>query len=113
MQAGGIFRGALARQPQGIRNFYKMKQDAFSHPLIDIVVPDLGTGSEPVRLLNWLVPVNAQIIPGERLVELLTHGTLLYLESLCAGTLVEQRALPGTPVQVGDVLGTIQELRQE
>ncbi|WP_437227835.1 biotin/lipoyl-containing protein [Planctomicrobium sp. SH661] len=84
-----------------------MKQDAFSQSQFDVVCPDPGTGCDPILLINWLVPVASNVIPGERLAELLTGGVLLHLEALYEGVLVEQSIPPGTQVHPGDVLGRI------
>jgi pyruvate/2-oxoglutarate dehydrogenase complex dihydrolipoamide acyltransferase (E2) component len=83
-----------------------MRQDAFSRS-IELTVPELGAQGDPIQMVNWLVPVGARVISGERIVELLTQGTLLQLEASVDGVLAEQSARPGTFVQTHDVIGRI------
>jgi pyruvate/2-oxoglutarate dehydrogenase complex dihydrolipoamide acyltransferase (E2) component len=83
-----------------------MRQDAFSRT-VDLIVPELGAKGAPIHLVNWLVPPRAAVISGERIVELLTQGTLLQLEAAVDGILIEQRVSPGTLVQTNDVIGQI------
>jgi len=85
-----------------------MKQDTFSHHEIDIVVPELGPGSEPVRFVMWLVAPGARVIPGERLAEICTHGVVFHLEAEHEGVLQKQLVYPDTTIHAGDILGTLQ-----
>jgi len=93
-------------------NFYKMKQDTFSERHVDLVVPDLGTGREPLRMILWLIPLGAEVIPGERIAELGTPGIVFHLEAEHAGTLVHQFVRPDDPLKPGQVLGSLR-LSQE
>lgn len=84
-----------------------MKQDTFSAREIDIVLPDLGPGSEPIRFVMWLVPVGANVIPGERLAELCTQGIVFHLEAEHEGLLQKQLVRLDALLHPGDVLGTL------
>lgn len=84
-----------------------MKQAPFEE-LIDVVVPDLGTHGAPIEFVTWLVPVQANVICGERIAELLVRGILFHLEAPVGGTLSMLRVAPGTVVSEGDVLAQIQ-----
>ncbi len=84
-----------------------MKQDPFAAGRIQVVIPDLGTDGRPIRLVNWLVPTGASVIPGERLAELLAEGTVFQLEAPAEGRLSRRRAASGKLLAPGDVIATI------
>jgi len=84
-----------------------MTQAPFSSHLFDIVAPELGEGCETVQFVMWLVPVGTQVIPGERIAEILTQGILLQLEVDVEGVLVQQLIQPGMSIQPGKILGVI------
>ena len=85
-----------------------MRQDPFpSRSLQDVLVPDLGAGDEPIRFVTWLVP-GASVIPGERIAELLTAGSVFHLEAAAEGVLVDRRAQPGDSVASGAVIARIE-----
>ncbi len=46
----------------------------------------------PVRVSLWLVPEGAEVLEGDRVVELLAGGAIIDLESPVAGRLVVQLA---------------------
>jgi len=73
----------------------------------DLAAPELGAATERIQFVHWLVPVGANVIPGERVAELITSGVLILLEANREGTLVEQIACPGEQIFVGTVLGRI------
>lgn len=84
-----------------------MKQEAFDPQLVNVTVPELGAGADSIRLVTWLVPVRARVIPGERIAELLTQGSVFQLESPAEGTVWAQLAAPGETVRVGQPIATI------
>lgn len=84
-----------------------MKQEAFDPRLVNVTVPELGAGADSIRLVTWLVPVKARVIPGERIAELLTQGAVFQLEAPAEGTLWAQLAAPGEAVHAGQSIATI------
>ncbi|MCA8998606.1 MAG: lipoyl domain-containing protein [Planctomycetaceae bacterium] len=85
----------------------EMRQEALSRDVYPLQIPDLGT-VQPIRLVNWLVRSGAQVIPGERLAELLTDGVVFHLESPVAGKFKSPRATPGQIVAPGDRVAMIE-----
>lgn len=90
-----------------LRNFYKMKQDTFSSREIDIVLPDLGPETGPIRFIMWLVPEGSKVIPGERLAEICSQGIVFLLEAEHQGILQKHLARPEDTLLPGAVLGTL------
>ena len=80
-----------------------MQTDAHSRrePL---VVPECGVMGVTVRVSLWLVPEGADVLEGDRVVELLAGGATLDLESPVAGRLVthlvdeDEVVAPGTVI---------------
>ena len=55
-----------------------------------LTVPDCGVIGVPVRVSLWLVPEGADVLEGDRVVELLIGGATIDLESPVAGRLAAQ-----------------------
>ena len=72
-----------------------------------ITVPELGSGSEPLRVSAWLVDVGQPVIAGDRLVEVLIPGITFDIEAVQTGELVEVLRAVDAIVAPGDVLGWI------
>ncbi len=72
-----------------------------------ITVPDLGSGSEAVRVSAWLVDVGQTVIAGDRVVEVLVPGITFDIEAAQSGELVEVTRPVDAIVTRGDVLGWI------
>lgn len=89
-----------------LRDDGPMRQDAFDE-MVDVTVPELGTAGLPVEFVTWLVLPEAEVIPGERIAELLTHGILFHLEAPAAGVLTDIRVSTGMTVQEQDTLARI------
>ncbi len=58
----------------------------------------------PVRVSLWLVPEGAEVLEGDRVVELLAGGAIIDLESPVAGRLVAQLADEDEVVTPGMVI---------
>ena len=71
-----------------------------------LVVPECGVVAMPLRVSLWLVAEGAEVLDGERVVELLAGGGTLDLESPVTGRLLRQlvdedeTVTPGTPIAV-------------
>ena len=76
------------------------------HP---IILPDLGLADSPVKLSLWLTPLHAQVVEGDRVVELVSGEVTVDLPAPVTGQLVEQLAGEDDILEVGQQLGTIQE----
>ena len=62
-----------------------------AHPRREsLAVPECGVMGVPVRVSLWLVPEGADVLEGDRVVELLVGGATIDLESPVAGRLVAQ-----------------------
>ena len=72
-----------------------------------ITVPELGSGSESVRVSAWLVEVGQTVIAGDRVVEVLVPGVTCDIEAARTGELVEVTRPVDAVVAPGDVLGWI------
>jgi len=78
-----------------------MQPDA--HPRREpLAVPDCGMMGVPVRVSLWLVPEGADVLEGDRVVELLAGGAAMDLEAPVAGRvvaqLVDEAVTPGTVI---------------
>ena len=76
---------------------------------VAIVMASLGYDMESGKVVGWLKAVGDQVQRGEPIVEVETDKTTLEMESLQSGTLVEIVADAGTEVEVGAVIGYIDE----
>ena len=76
----------------------------------DIVMPDLGLGSEPVAVSLWLVDVGAVVSRGDRLLEVAADGVTVDIPSPAGGTLKVVFVYEDDRVTPGMRLGTIEVL---
>lgn len=76
----------------------------------DIVMPDLGLGSEPVAVSLWLVDVGAVVSRGDRLLEVAADGVTVDIPSPAGGTLQAVFVYEDDRVTPGMRLGTIEVL---
>jgi pyruvate/2-oxoglutarate dehydrogenase complex dihydrolipoamide acyltransferase (E2) component len=76
-----------------------------AHPRREpLAVPECGLMGVPVRVSLWLVPEGAEVLEGDRVVELLAGGAIIDLESPVAGRLVAQLADEDEVVTPGMVI---------
>ncbi|WP_437203982.1 biotin/lipoyl-containing protein [Planctomicrobium sp. SH664] len=85
-----------------------MDQDPFPNSPVDVTLPEVGAGAEPIRFVTWLVPEGARVIPGERIAELVTQGIVWQLDASTYGRIGKFQVHPGRIVQAGDVLAQIE-----
>ena len=71
---------------------------------IPIIVPDLGTGNEPVRLSAWFVDAGDLVLAGDLIAEVLIPGVTFDIMSESAGRVIEIQADIDSTIQAGDVL---------
>ncbi len=76
----------------------------------EIIVPELGESVVEATVTNWLKNQGERVSVGEPIVELETDKVDLEIGAAQNGTLGEIRVETGEDVQVGDVLGVIEDL---
>lgn len=69
-----------------------------------LAVPECGVIGMPLRLSLWLVPEGADVVEGDRVVELLAGGATIDLESPVSGRLVTHLADEDEVVAPGMVI---------
>ena len=69
-----------------------------------LTVPDVGGAGGPLRVSLWLVPEGAEVIEGDRVVELVAGGATVDLESPVTGRLVACLRDEDEPVAPGMVI---------
>ena len=72
-----------------------------------ITVPDLGFENVAMTLSVWLVPRQAEVTAGDRIVEILAGDVTVDLPAPATGILVEQCVPEDDPIQPGQILGFI------
>lgn len=76
---------------------------------VEIVVPDLGESIIEATVARWLKQEGERVMAGEALVELETDKVNLEVGAEQSGILARIQAQEGQDVQVGDVLGLLEE----
>ena len=74
---------------------------------IPIIIPELGSGTESIRISAWLVDLGQTVIAGDRVVEVLLPGITFDIQTAHTGELVEITRVVDAIVQPGDVVGWI------
>lgn len=72
-----------------------------------IVLPDLGVGSEPIRVSSWFVNEGEPVEAGDRILELLVAGVTFDVPAPTSGVLAEIHVAMNATVSPRDVVGTI------
>ena len=74
-----------------------------------VVLPELGQGIDKANVSFWFFKEGDTVKEKDDLVELTTDKAAFNLPSPCAGTLTQIIAHEGDTVNVGEVLGMIEE----
>jgi len=77
--------------------------------MIKVFLPELGEGIKKATVSYWFFKVGDKVTEKEDLVELTTDKATFNLPSPCQGILSEITASVGEDIQVGALLGVIQE----
>ena len=77
-----------------------------------LVLPELGTNAEPVRISAWFVEPGDWVTAGEALLEVVVAGIACEIPTLAAGRVERLVAAPEALVFSGDVLAWIAESDQ-
>ncbi len=75
---------------------------------VPIMVPDLRSGEETLRISGWLVDEGDLVRAGDLIVELLIPGVTIDIAAPVTGQLVEIVKPVDSPVLFGDVLGWLE-----
>lgn len=75
-----------------------------SSAFIPIRLPELGAGSEAIRVSTWLVDEEESVERGERLVDVLIPGVSFSVSSPSAGRLAKIERPTNSCVHPGDIL---------
>ena len=74
-----------------------------------ILLPELGTGGERIRVSSWLVEPGDAVEVGDRVVEVLMRGITFDVSSHAAGVITRIEKPFDSEIAPGDVLGWIEE----
>jgi len=74
---------------------------------IDIRVPELDMGDTTVSLSAWLVKVGAEVLPGERILELTAGEAVIQISSPVSGLIAKRCVAENDDVRLGDLLAVI------
>ena len=77
-------------------------------PYREIVLPDLGAGAHPIRVVQWLVDRDSEVLAGDRLLEVAATGVLFVVNAAYGGVLRSQQVVSDALVMPGDVLGVME-----
>ena len=77
--------------------------------MIKVVLPELSEGITKATVSYWYFQVGEKVKEKDDLVELTTDKATFNLPSPCSGTLTEILVEAGQDVNVGEVLGMIEE----
>jgi len=84
-----------------------MTGDSEADP-VPILLPDLGTGTEPVRICAWLADPGQTLSAGERIVQVVVPGISFDVVAPVSGELTEVACPLGARVRPGEILGWMQ-----
>jgi pyruvate/2-oxoglutarate dehydrogenase complex dihydrolipoamide acyltransferase (E2) component len=76
--------------------------------LLEIVLPAIGADSHPIRVVQWLVDVDSEVLVGERVVEVAATGVLFIVSAPVTGVVRSQIVGVDAVVAPGMVLGVIE-----
>jgi pyruvate/2-oxoglutarate dehydrogenase complex dihydrolipoamide acyltransferase (E2) component len=71
-------------------------------------MPDIGAGSRPMRVAQWLAEPGSEVFEGDRVVEILTGGVLFSVSSPWTGTLIRIDAASDTNVEIAQSLAVFE-----
>ena len=79
---------------------------------VRIKMPDLGTASEKIKVVRWLIVPGGQITRGQALLEVETDKTNMEVESYVSGRLTEVLAKEGEEITAGDEIAVVEVARE-
>ena len=72
---------------------------------VEITMPHLGDGDEPLKIVSWLKQVGDQVERGEAIAEIETDKSTIELEAFQTGTFAEIVHGPDALVLPGEIIG--------
>lgn len=78
-----------------------------------LVLPELGAGSVPILVGQWLVEIGREVLEGDRLLEIVAGSATVDLPSPASGVLREMLVCEDERLVVGQVLGVIEATARE
>lgn len=75
---------------------------------IELVLPELGMGSVPILVGQWLVEIGREVTEGDRLLEIAAGSATVDLPAPASGVLRETTVGEDERLIVGQVLGVIE-----
>jgi pyruvate/2-oxoglutarate dehydrogenase complex dihydrolipoamide acyltransferase (E2) component len=70
----------------------------------EVVLPDHGLGTLPLRAGAWFVGIGSNLIEGDRLLEVYSKELVVEISAPTTGKLVEKKVKEDEPVHVGQLL---------
>ena len=80
---------------------------------IPIIVPDLHSENESIRVSGWLVDEGDLVLAGDLVAEVLIPGITFDIMAESTGRLVEILKPTDNSIQVGDILGWLEDSTEE
>ena len=78
-----------------------------------VLLPDLGSADEPIRISCWLVDLGETVDEGDRLLEVLIQGVTFDVPAPATGTLSRIEKSLDAQVHAGEPLGWIETHEHE
>jgi pyruvate/2-oxoglutarate dehydrogenase complex dihydrolipoamide acyltransferase (E2) component len=74
----------------------------------EIKMPDLGTTTDEIKLVQWLVNVGDAVHRGQPLAEVETDKAATEVESVASGTVTALLAEAGDTITTGQLIATVE-----
>ena len=81
--------------------------------MIQVVLPELGEGIVKATVSYWYFKEGERVEKNSDLIEIVTDKATFNLPSPASGVLIEIMSEGGETVEIGAVLGTIEEDKEE
>jgi pyruvate/2-oxoglutarate dehydrogenase complex dihydrolipoamide acyltransferase (E2) component len=77
-------------------------------PRIELCIPELGLGVQPIKLSGWLVARGARVEAGDPVAEILVGPATIDLPTPVAGVVVKRSVEVDETLAVGQLLAVIE-----
>jgi pyruvate dehydrogenase E2 component (dihydrolipoamide acetyltransferase) len=75
---------------------------------VELVLPELGMGSVPILVGQWLVEIGREVTEGDRLLEIVAGSATVDLPAPASGVLRETIVGEDERLVVGQILGIVE-----
>ena len=79
----------------------------------EIIMPDLGTTTDEVRVLRWLIEEGQPVTLGQALLEVETDKANMEVEAVTAGRLVSVKVGAGESARAGDTIALVEPAQND